>query len=150
MRDLLVNLTQWAVEVVYSFGYVGVFIVVALANVHLPIPTELTLPLAGFLVGQGRFSLVPVLVASTAGTVLGALAHYLPGLWFGEERLRRFMLSTLLGSILWNGAFIGLGWLLGVQWALVERYARIIKYAVLAVMLVVILWFLWHRWKTSR
>src|SRR5919202_3898327 len=91
MRDLLVDLTQWAVEVVYSFGYVGVFIVVALANVHLPIPTELTLPLAGFLVGQGRFSLVPVLVASTAGTVLGALAHYLPGLWFGEERLRRFI-----------------------------------------------------------
>ena len=208
MRGLLTDLTQWAVEVVYSFGYVGVFVVVALANVHLPIPTELTLPLAGFLVGQGRFSLVLVLVASTAGTVVGALAHYLPGRWLGEERLRRFikrverftlvsesdldrasemferhggkaivighlipgigslisvpagiqrwpvygrfMVYTLLGSVLWNGAFIGLGWLLGAQWALVGRYARIIEYAVLAAVLVGILWFLWHRWRTSR
>jgi membrane protein DedA with SNARE-associated domain len=173
MSDLLSDLSQWAIETVYSFGYLGLFVVVALANVHLPIPTEITLPLAGFLVGQGRFSLIPVLAASEAGAVVGAIAHYLPGYWFGEERLRRlvkrygrfvfvresdldwasemferhggkaivlahlipglgslisvpagikrwpiygrFMVYTLLGSALWNGIFIALGWVLGTQ-----------------------------------
>src|SRR5919206_1363831 len=91
MFDRLADLTQWAIDVVYSFGYVGVFVVVALANVHLPIPTELTLPLAGFLVGQGRFSFVLVLAASTAGGVVGALVHYLPGRLLGEESLRKLI-----------------------------------------------------------
>ena len=208
MSELLSDLAQWAIETVYSFGYLGLFVVVALANVHLPIPTELTLPLAGFLVGQGRFSLIPVLAASEAGAVVGAIAHYLPGRWFGEERLRRlvkrygrfvfvgesdldwasemferhggkaivighlipglgslisvpagikrwpiygrFMVYTLLGSALWNGIFIALGWVLGTQWPLVEHYASVIKYVVLAAIAAGILRFVWHRWKARR
>jgi membrane protein DedA with SNARE-associated domain len=208
MSDLLSDLAQWAIETVYSFGYLGLFVVVALANVHLPIPTEITLPLAGFLVGQGRFSLIPVLAASEAGAVVGAIAHYLPGYWFGEERLRRlvkrygrfvfvresdldwasemferhggkaivlahlipglgslisvpagikrwpiygrFMVYTLLGSALWNGIFIALGWVLGTQWPLVKQYARIVEYVVLAAIAAGILWFVWHRWRARR
>jgi hypothetical protein len=42
MSDLLSDLAQWAVEAVYSFGYFGVFVVVVLANVHVPIPSEIT------------------------------------------------------------------------------------------------------------
>jgi membrane protein DedA with SNARE-associated domain len=208
MFDRLADLAQWAIEVVYSSGYIGVFVVVALANVHLPIPTELTLPLAGFLVGQGRFSFVLVLAASTAGGVVGALVHYLPGRLLGEESLRklikrierfkllsesdldraseaferhggkaiiighlipgvgslisipagikrmpiltRFMFYTILGSSLWNVIFISLGWVLGTQWPLVERYTSIIERIVLAGIAGGILWFLWRRWKTRR
>ncbi|MBV9452973.1 MAG: hypothetical protein JOZ19_02435 [Rubrobacter sp.] len=64
---MLAGITQWAIEVVYSFGYIGVFFLTALGNMNLLIPTQLTLPLTGFLVGQGRFLLVSVLTASTAG-----------------------------------------------------------------------------------
>jgi membrane protein DedA with SNARE-associated domain len=35
----------------------------------------------------------------------------------------RFMVFTVVGTIAYNGAFIGLGWVLGSQWELVERYA---------------------------
>ena len=58
---------------------------------HLPVPTVLVLPLSGFLVGQGRFSFVPVLVASTVGGGVASLIMYLPGLWVGEENLRRLV-----------------------------------------------------------
>ncbi|MCA1718094.1 MAG: hypothetical protein LC781_15175 [Actinobacteria bacterium] len=42
-------------------------VLTALGYLHLLPPTQLVLPLAGFLVGQGRFSFVPVLVASRVG-----------------------------------------------------------------------------------
>jgi membrane protein DedA with SNARE-associated domain len=52
--ELLTDLARWVTDVVHSFGYVGVFVLIVLGDLRLPIPTELTLPLAGFLVGQGR------------------------------------------------------------------------------------------------
>ena len=92
MSDLLAALAQWAVEIVYSFGYVGVFILIALVNLHLlPIPTQLVLGLAGFLVGQGRFSFILVLVASTAGAVVASLVLYYVGFWIGEKSLYRLI-----------------------------------------------------------
>jgi membrane protein DedA with SNARE-associated domain len=93
---VLTDITQWAIDIVYSFGYVGVFFLTALGNMNLLIPTQLTLPLAGFLVGQGYFSLILVLTASTAGSLSASLVLYLMGLWSGvslrrvTKRIKRF------------------------------------------------------------
>ena len=91
MSGLLPNVVEWASDVAYSFGYLGIAFLVMLGNLHLPVPTELTLPLAGFLVGQGRFSFFPALVWTTVAAVASSLVLYFPGRWFGEERLRRFV-----------------------------------------------------------
>jgi membrane protein DedA with SNARE-associated domain len=55
----------------------------------------------------------------------------------GIERMAiygKFIIFTVIGTIVYNGAFIGLGWALGSQWELVERYASIVNYVVLAAM----------------
>jgi hypothetical protein len=44
--------------------------------------------------------------------------------------LATFSLFTLAGSGLWNGALIGLGYLLGAQYRLIEEYSRFLNYAV--------------------
>jgi membrane protein DedA with SNARE-associated domain len=62
----------------------------------------------------------------------------------------RFMFYTIIGSILWNGGFVVLGWVLGENWQLVERYASIVEYTVLAAVAVGIVWFVWSRWKARR
>jgi membrane protein DedA with SNARE-associated domain len=206
MSDLFAGLAQWVVEVVYSFGYGGVAVLIALINLHvLPIPTQLILGLAGFLVGQGRFSFTLVLVTSTAGTLFASLALYFLGHWVGEESLRRlvgrlerfrlvyksdldkaskvferhggkaivighlfpavgalisipaglkrmpllrqFMGYTVLGGSLWNGAFIVLGWVLGAEWVIIEEYASVIEYTVVAALAGGIVWFVWNRRK---
>ncbi len=90
MSELLAYLAQWAVDVVYSFGYVGVGVLMGLVHLHvLPVPTQLILGLAGFLVGQGHFSLVLVLAAAATGAVISSLILYTLGLWIGEENLRK-------------------------------------------------------------
>ena len=91
MGSLLVELARWAVDVVHAFGYVGVFVLVLAGSLFLPIPTELTLPLFGFLVGQGRLALVPVLLTATAARVSAALIFYALGFRIGEERLSRLI-----------------------------------------------------------
>lgn len=82
------SLTSWAVDVVESFGYVGVALMVALENLFPPIPSEVVLPMAGFLVGQDRFSFIPVTIAATIGSVVGAVILYGVGQLLGEHRLR--------------------------------------------------------------
>jgi membrane protein DedA with SNARE-associated domain len=59
----------------------------------------------------------------------------------------KFLIYTILGSALYNVAHVGLGWALGSQWTLVERYEPIVKYAVLAALAGGIIWFVWRRWK---
>ena len=91
MNELLAYIARWALEVVYSFGYSGVAFLVVLSTLHLPVPSQLVLSLAGFLVDEGRFSFVPLLAASTVGALVASLVLYLPGLWGGEEPVRRFV-----------------------------------------------------------
>jgi membrane protein DedA with SNARE-associated domain len=91
MGEPLADLAKWVADVVHSFGYVGVFLLIVLGDLRLPIPTELTLPLAGFLVGQGRLSFIPVLLTATAARVTTSLILYTLGFRIGGERLRRLI-----------------------------------------------------------
>jgi hypothetical protein len=56
MGGVLTDLVRWVIDVVHSLGYVGVFVLMFAGSVYLPVPTELTLPLFGFLIGNGRLS----------------------------------------------------------------------------------------------
>ncbi|MDQ3860147.1 MAG: VTT domain-containing protein, partial [Actinomycetota bacterium] len=61
-----------------------------------------------------------------------------------------FLFWTVLDSVVWNALFIGLGWVLGSQWTLVERYAKIVEYAVLGALALGIFWFLWRRGRARK
>jgi membrane protein DedA with SNARE-associated domain len=83
------GLAGWVLDVIDAMGAVGVAALVALENLFPPLPSEVVLPLAGFLAGQGKLSLAAVLVAATVGSVVGALALYWAGAGLGADRMRR-------------------------------------------------------------
>lgn len=85
----LTGLSGWVSDVMIALGAPGVGVLVALENLFPPIPSEVILPLAGFLAGRGQMSLVLAVVWATAGSVVGALALYAAGRWLGAARLRR-------------------------------------------------------------
>jgi membrane protein DedA with SNARE-associated domain len=87
----LTGLAGWVVSVVDALGPAGVGLLVALENVFPPIPSEVVLPVAGYVASQGRMSLLWALVGATAGAVLGAMLLYGLGVWLGRERLRRWL-----------------------------------------------------------
>ncbi|MGP3972116.1 DedA family protein [Streptomyces sp. 6N223] len=76
----------WAADLMDSLGAVGAGVAIALENLFPPLPSEVILPLAGFAASQGRLSLLAVLVCTTAGSVLGALALYAVGALVGRDR----------------------------------------------------------------
>lgn len=82
-------LATWVTNVIETLGYPGLTILVALENLFPPIPSEVILPLAGFLTGQGKFSFALVLISSTLGSLIGALILYAIGVGLGRGGIRR-------------------------------------------------------------
>jgi membrane protein DedA with SNARE-associated domain len=80
-------LFDWITTVVSENGYPGIVLLMVAENLLPPIPSELIMPLAGFVAAQGRLNPVLVVLAGTLGSVLGALPWYCAGRWLGEERL---------------------------------------------------------------
>lgn len=82
---------DWVTNIISSFGYVGIALLMFLENVFPPIPSELIMPLAGFTVTQGKLSMQFVILAGTLGSVLGVLPWYYVGKLVGERRLREWI-----------------------------------------------------------
>jgi membrane protein DedA with SNARE-associated domain len=85
---LLNGLAEWVTSVVETLGYVGVASLVALENLFPPIPSEVVLPLAGFVAGRGEASFIGMVLAATAGSLFGAFALYAIAAAIGPVRLR--------------------------------------------------------------
>jgi membrane protein DedA with SNARE-associated domain len=83
MRDLIV-------EMVRSTGAWGVGVLMLLENVFPPIPSELIMPLGGYLAGKGDLPFWPVALAGTVGSLLGATLWYVVGRRLGKDRLKRW------------------------------------------------------------
>jgi membrane protein DedA with SNARE-associated domain len=90
MGDLVPDVARWALGAIHSLEYFGVFVLIVSGSLIFP-PTELTLPLVGFLVGQGRFSFIPALTAALVARVMASLILYYLGLGTSEVRLRRIV-----------------------------------------------------------
>lgn len=82
-------MTGWIADLIEAFGALGVAFLMALENLFPPIPSELILPFAGFLVGRGEIGFLPALIASTAGSLSGALILYALGRWGGRNLILR-------------------------------------------------------------
>lgn len=82
---------DFATRLMEALGYPGIVLVVLIENLFPPIPSEVVLPFAGFMTTTSSMSVVGVIAAATAGSVLGGIALYALGAWFGAERIERFV-----------------------------------------------------------
>ena len=87
----LTGLAGWVVSVIDALGPVGVGLLVALENLFPPIPSEVVLPVAGYVASQGGMSVWWAVVAATTGAVLGAWVLYALGAWVGRDRIMRWL-----------------------------------------------------------
>lgn len=71
-----------------SSGYWGLLLLMAAENLFPPLPSELIVPLAGYMAGREQLSLVAVIFVGSIGSVLGTLPLYFLGRRLGEKRVR--------------------------------------------------------------
>jgi membrane protein DedA with SNARE-associated domain len=79
---------EWIVTVIERLGIAGVAALTFLENVFPPIPSELVIPLAGFVAARGGAQVAIVIAAGTAGSLAGASLWYVLGRRVGEARFR--------------------------------------------------------------
>ncbi|MFE2051479.1 DedA family protein [Streptomyces sp. NPDC059459] len=77
---------EWINDLMDRLGAPGAGLAIALENLFPPLPSEVILPLAGFAASSGRMNLIAVLLWTTAGSVIGALALYGVGALLGRDR----------------------------------------------------------------
>src|SRR5688572_7645793 len=82
-------MATWIMDVLVALSYPGLALLMFVENVFPPIPSELSMPLAGFLAAQGKMRSAGIVLAGTVGSVLGALPLYWVGRKLGKSRLER-------------------------------------------------------------
>lgn len=83
-------MATWVMQTISATSYWGIVFLMVVENVCPPIPSEVIMPLGGFMATQGQLSLLGVILAGTLGSVLGAVPLYYLGRRIGDERLKAF------------------------------------------------------------
>ena len=87
---MLAELFHWLIETISTFGYLGIIVLMAIESSVLPLPSELVIPPAGYLVAKGEMNGWLVVLCGAVGSILGALANYALADFIGEPLLRRY------------------------------------------------------------
>lgn len=83
-------LSGFIVAVISAMGYAGVVLLMAIESACIPLPSEVIMPFAGYLVSTHQFNLWAVGVAGAVGCVLGSLVAYWVGLKGGRPLIEKY------------------------------------------------------------
>ncbi len=82
---------EWITHSISTWGYLAVFILMTLESALIPIPSEVTMPFAGFLVGLGELNFWLVVLAGAVANLVGSLMAYALGYWGQENYVRQLI-----------------------------------------------------------
>jgi membrane protein DedA with SNARE-associated domain len=87
---LLHEAINWLVATIGSMGYLGIFLLMAMESSIIPIPSEVVVPPAGYLVQQGRMDMSLVILSGTLGSLVGAYVNYFTARHLGRPLLLKY------------------------------------------------------------
>lgn len=82
---------NWLTDIMSEFGYIGVMFLIAIENIFPPIPSEVILTFGGFMTTSTHLTVMGVILAATAGSVIGAIVLFVIGLQLDVERLEKIV-----------------------------------------------------------
>lgn len=92
MQEIIINLMN-------QFGYIGIFLLIAIENIFPPIPSEVILTFGGYMTTYSNLNVPLVILSATLGSLLGAIVLYAIGKILNKERLIKIV-SGKVGKIL--------------------------------------------------
>ncbi len=92
MQEIMLSIME-------QFGYLGVFLLIAIENIFPPIPSEAVLLFGGFMTTYTGLNIIVMIIAATLGSLVGAIVLYGLGRILSKERLKKIV-SGKIGKIL--------------------------------------------------
>ncbi len=93
---IITILATFIISVISAGGYAGVALLMGIESACIPLPSEIIMPFAGFLVHTGQLKLFWVATAGAIGCNLGSIPAYWLGAWGGRPAIERFGRFVLL------------------------------------------------------
>jgi len=90
LSEILAAIGGFALSTISLLGYAGIFFLMMLESMVVPVPSEFVMPFAGFLVAQGNFNFILVIVASSLGSITGSLIFYYIGKTGGHTLVEKY------------------------------------------------------------
>jgi membrane protein DedA with SNARE-associated domain len=97
LEKIIATLAGFIIAVISKGGYLGVLLLMAIESACIPLPSEIIMPFAGYLVYTGRFSLLWAATAGALGCNLGSVLAYEIGCHGGRPLVRRYGSYVFLG-----------------------------------------------------
>ena len=92
MRELAITdlIFNTIVNLLNQTGYLGIFLLMVMESATLPVPSEVVLPLGGYLVSQGRLEFWSTVAVATIGSMVGTMVDYGIGYYLGRPAVLRY------------------------------------------------------------
>jgi len=87
---MLHELAQTLVDLIFDWGYLGIFIMMTIESSFIPFPSEIVLIPAGYLASQGEMSISMIMISALAGSMVGAFINYYLALTLGRKILIKY------------------------------------------------------------
>lgn len=84
---MIIEIAAWITSVILKLNYFGIVLLLAIESSFIPLPSELIMIPAGYLVFKGYFNIYVVIICGTIGSILGALFNY----WLADKYGRQFI-----------------------------------------------------------
>jgi len=88
--QIITALASWVVAVISATGYLGVVFLMAIESACIPLPSEIIMPFAGYLVSIGKADLIGVATAGALGCNVGSTVAYYVAAMGGRPVLERY------------------------------------------------------------
>ena len=95
-EKIIAALASFIIAVISAGGYIGVALLMGIESACIPLPSEIIMPFAGYLVHTGQLKLFWVATAGAIGCNLGSIPAYWLGAWGGRPAIERFGRFVLL------------------------------------------------------
>ena len=87
---MIKEMAQTLVDLIFDWGYLGIFFLMAIESSFIPFPSEIVLIPAGYLASSGQMSIAPIMASALGGSLVGAFINYYLALLLGRKILKRY------------------------------------------------------------
>ncbi len=98
LEKIITVIAVWIMSVISTMGYGGIVLLMAIESACIPLPSEIIMPFAGFLVSKGDLTLWGIALAGAIGCVVGSIPAYYLGMYGGRPLAEKYGKYVLISK----------------------------------------------------